>query len=77
MRCIYNYVVNRSVGNDRAMCMHSSQEPIAVPEMLAAMQKLHDLVVSNVPVDAISIQNDSVYAKYVNTNRGALMIDGS
>jgi ABC-type glycerol-3-phosphate transport system substrate-binding protein len=74
---IYNYVVNRSLGNPRALRMHSGKEPINVPEMVAAMQKLHDLVVGYIPGDAISIQNDSVYAKYVNTNRGALILDGS
>lgn len=74
---IYNYVVSRSVGNERAIRMHSGKEPINVPEMVVALQRLHDLVVGNVPGDAISIQNESVYAKYVNTNRGALIIDGS
>jgi raffinose/stachyose/melibiose transport system substrate-binding protein len=74
---IYNYVVNRSLGNERALRMHSGQEPINVPEMVAAMQNLRELVVGNIPADAISIQNDSVYAKYVNTNRGALILDGS
>jgi raffinose/stachyose/melibiose transport system substrate-binding protein len=74
---IYNYVVNRSVGNERALAMHSGREPINVPDMVAALARLRDLVVGCVPADAISIQNESVYAKYVNTNRGALIIDGS
>jgi raffinose/stachyose/melibiose transport system substrate-binding protein len=74
---IYNYVVNRSVGNERALRMHSGQEPINVPEMVVAATLLRELVVGNVPSDAISIQNDSVYAKYVNTNRGGLIMDGS
>jgi hypothetical protein len=74
---IYNYVVNRSIGNERALRMHSGQEPINVPEMVAAAALLQELVVGNTPQDAISIQNDSVYAKYVNTNRGGLIMDGS
>ncbi len=74
---IYNYVVNRMVGNPRALRMHSGQEPINVPEMVAAATMLRDLVVGFTPSDAISINNDAVYAKYVNTGRGALMIDGS
>ncbi len=74
---VYNYVVNRSVGNARALRMHSGAEPIDVPDMVAAATRLHELVVGNIPMDAISIQNDSVYAKYVNTNRGGLILDGS
>ena len=74
---IYNYVVNRMVGNPRALRMHSGQEPINVPEMVAAATMLRDLVVGHIAADAISINNDAVYAKYVNTGRGALAIDGS
>ena len=74
---IYNYVVNRSLGNERALRMHSGREPIDVPEMVQAMARLRELVVGYTPADAISITNDSVYAKYVNTNRGGLIIDGS
>ena len=74
---IYNYVVNRMVGNPRALRMHSGQEPIDVPEMVTAATMLHDLVVGHIPADAISINNDAVYAKYVNSGRGALAMDGS
>ena len=74
---IYNYVVNRMVGNPRALRMHSGQEPINVPEMVTAATMLHELVVGHIPADAISINNDAVYAKYVNSGRGALIIDGS
>lgn len=74
---IYNYVVNRLVGNARALRMHSGQEPINVPEMVTAATMLRDLVVGFTPADAISINNDGVYAKYVNSGRGALVIDGS
>lgn len=74
---IYNYMVNRMVGNPRALRMHSGQEPINVPEMVATATMLRDLVVGHIPADAISINNDAVYAKYVNSGRGALMIDGS
>jgi ABC-type glycerol-3-phosphate transport system substrate-binding protein len=74
---IYNYVVNRTVGNERALRMHAGLEPINVPEMVKAAGLLAELVVGNIPADAISIQNDSVYAKYVNTNRGGLIMDGS
>jgi raffinose/stachyose/melibiose transport system substrate-binding protein len=74
---IYNYVINRMVGNSRALRMHAGQEPINVPEMVTAATMLHDLVVGHIASDAISINNDAVYAKYVNTNRGALAIDGS
>lgn len=74
---IYNYVVNRSLGNDRALRMHSGREPIVVPEMVEAATRLRQLVVGNVPEDAITLRNDAVYAKYVNANRGALVIDGS
>lgn len=74
---IYNYVVNRSIGNDRALRMHAGLEAINVPEMVRAAELLRELVVGNVPEDAIAIKNDVVYAKYVNANRGALMIDGS
>ena len=74
---VYNYVVNRSIGNPRAMRMHAGAEPIDVPEMVQAAERLHDLVVGYAPLDAISISNDNVYAKYVNTNRGALILDGS
>src|SRR5207244_4023144 len=74
---VYNHVVNRYVGNQRAMRMHAGLEPIDVPEMVHAATLLRDLVVGHTPADAISIQNDSVYAKYVNTNRGGLILDGS
>lgn len=74
---IYNYVVNRMVGNPRALRMHAGQEPINVPEMVTAAGLLRELVVGNIPADAISINNDAVYAKYVNSGRGALVMDGS
>ncbi len=74
---IYNAVVNDMVGNDRALRMHAGREPIDVPEMVKAFALLHDLVVGNVPDDAIAISNDNVYAKYVNRNRGGLIMDGS
>jgi len=74
---IYNAVVNRMVGNPRALRMHAGTEPINVPEMVRAAELLAELVVGNVPQDAIAIGNDSVYAKYVNNNRGGLIMDGS
>lgn len=74
---IYNYVVNRIVGNERAMRMHGSLEPINVPEMIHAATLLRELVVGNAPDDAIAIKNEAVYAKYVNANRGGLILDGS
>jgi ABC-type glycerol-3-phosphate transport system substrate-binding protein len=74
---IYNVVVNRMVGNDRAMRMHAGAEPIDVPEMVHAAELIHDLVVGYTPADAIAIGNDNVYAKYVNMNRGGLIIDGA
>ncbi|MBL8703173.1 MAG: extracellular solute-binding protein [Alphaproteobacteria bacterium] len=74
---IYNYVVNRTVGNERAMRMHGGLEPINVPEMVRAMEMLRDLVVGYAPDDAIAIKNEVVYAKYVNANRGGLILDGS
>ncbi len=74
---IYNAVVNDMVGNARAMRMHAGQEPIDVPEMRQAFTLVHELVVGNVPDDAIAISNDNVYAKYVNRNRGGLIMDGS
>jgi raffinose/stachyose/melibiose transport system substrate-binding protein len=74
---IYNAVVNAMVGNDRALRMHAGKEPINVPEMAQALEYVHQLVVGNVPDDAIAITNDNVYAKYVNRNRGGLIMDGS
>ncbi len=74
---IYNYVVNRMVGNPRAMRMHAGLEPINVPEMVTAARHLRELVVGHIPADAISINNDAVYAKYVNAGRGALIMDGA
>ena len=65
------------IGNDRALRMHAGQEPINVPEMVQAAGLLRELVVGNAPPDAISINNNNVYAKYVNLNRGGLILDGS
>jgi ABC-type glycerol-3-phosphate transport system substrate-binding protein len=73
----YNYVVNRMVGNERAMRMHGALEPINVPEMVQAAEYLRALMVGYVPEDAIAIKNEVVYAKYVNANRGGLILDGS
>ena len=56
---IYNYVVNRMIGNPRALRMHSGQEPINVPEMVTAATMLHDLVVGHIAADAISINNST------------------
>jgi raffinose/stachyose/melibiose transport system substrate-binding protein len=74
---IYNAVVNDMVGNERALRMHAGKEPIDVPEMVQALEYIRELVVGNVPDDAIAITNDNVYAKYVNRNRGGLIMDGS
>ena len=74
---IYNLVVNRLIGNERALRMHSGQEPINVPEMVEAARLVAELVVGKTPADAIAIDNNAAYAKYVNDNRGAMWVDGS
>src|SRR3954470_19601762 len=50
---VYNHVVNRCAGNQRAMRMHAGLEPIDVPEMVHAATLLRDLVVGYTPADAI------------------------
>ncbi len=74
---IYNYVVNRFLGNDRALRMHSGEEPINVPEMVEAARHVAQLVVGKTAEDAIAIDNPTAYAKYVNTERAAMWIDNS
>jgi raffinose/stachyose/melibiose transport system substrate-binding protein len=74
---IFNFVVNRLVGNDRALAMFRGEEPINVPEMVEAATLVQQLVVGKTPEDAIAIDNNTAYAKYVNADRGAMWVDGS
>src|SRR5690606_4045051 len=74
---IYNFVVNRLIGNERALRIHSGQEPFNTPEMIEAAELVASLVVGKTPEDAIAIDNNTAYAKYVNDNRGAMWVDGS
>ncbi len=74
---VYNHVMSRYLGNERAVNIHGGLEPANVPEMVEAATFVQELLVGNLPEDAISTTNDQVYAKYINTQRAALMIDGS
>ena len=74
---IFNAVVNRLIGNERALRMFSGAEPINVPEMLEAATLVQQLVAGKTAEDAIAIDNNTAYAKYVNDNRGAMWVDGS
>lgn len=74
---IFNFVVNRLIGNERALRMFSGEEAINVPEMVEAATLVQQLVVGKTPDDAIAIDNNTAYAKYVNADRGAMWVDGS
>lgn len=74
---VYNHVMSRYLGNERAVNIHGGLEPANVPEMVEAAAFVQELLTGNLPEDAISTSNDQVYAKYINTQRAALMIDGS
>ncbi|MFC0470689.1 ABC transporter substrate-binding protein [Halalkalibacter kiskunsagensis] len=74
---IYNYVFNRMIGNERALNMYAGKEPINVPEVIKASELVQELIVGNAPEDALAIERDATYAKYINNGRAALMMDGS
>jgi raffinose/stachyose/melibiose transport system substrate-binding protein len=74
---VYNYVMNRQLGNERAIAIHSGAEQADNPDMLRAVTLVRDLLTGNTPSDGISMANDMPYAKYINVDRGAMFMDGS
>ncbi|WP_240419225.1 ABC transporter substrate-binding protein [Paenibacillus periandrae] len=74
---LFDLVIARTLTNERAMNMFAGKEPINVPDMVKALDNLKKLVVGNIPEDAIAIDGDPMYAKYINTEKAALIIDGS
>lgn len=74
---VYNYVMSRYLGNERAVSIHGGLEPVNVPEMVQAATLVQKLLTGNIPSDAITTSSDLVYAKYTNTQRAALVMDGS
>jgi raffinose/stachyose/melibiose transport system substrate-binding protein len=74
---VYNYVMSRYLGNEKAINIHGGLEPVNTPEMLQAATLVQKLLTGNIPADAISTSSDLVYAKYTNPQRAALLMDGS
>ncbi len=74
---IYNQVINRMVGNARALNMHAGKEPYNVPEIVNAAKLLQTLVIGKMPPDASALDQQAVIAKYINTGKAAFVIDGS
>ncbi|WP_134701011.1 ABC transporter substrate-binding protein [Ammoniphilus sp. YIM 78166] len=74
---LFDYVFSAHLTNDRALNMFAGKEPIDIPEVVAAAKDLQKLVVGNIPEDSIAIEYDALYAKYINTGKAALVIDGS
>ncbi|WP_165452387.1 ABC transporter substrate-binding protein [Paenibacillus thalictri] len=74
---LYNYVMNGMLTNERALKMHSGQESMNVPEVVKALTLLKELVVGNIPEDAVALSTDAVISKYINTEKSALFESGS
>jgi raffinose/stachyose/melibiose transport system substrate-binding protein len=74
---IYNYVMSRHLGNEKAVNIHGGAEAVNTPEMVEAATLVQKLLSGNLPADAITTSNDLAYAKYINAERAALVIDGS
>ncbi|MCU6790934.1 extracellular solute-binding protein [Paenibacillus sp. WQ 127069] len=74
---LYNYVMNGMLTNERALKMHSGQESMNVPEVVKALTLLKELVVGNIPEDAVALNTDAVISKYINTEKSALFESGS
>jgi ABC-type glycerol-3-phosphate transport system substrate-binding protein len=74
---VYNYVMSRCLGNERAVRIHGGLEPINTPDMVRASTLVQQLLTGNIPSDGITLSSDLVYAKYTNPERAAFLIDGS
>lgn len=74
---LYNYVVNRVVGNQKALAIHSGQEPYNTAEMRKAASLMKELIIGFTAPDANALDNEAVFAKYVNSGQAAFFIDGS
>ncbi|NIF79607.1 extracellular solute-binding protein [Paraburkholderia sp. Cy-641] len=74
---VYNYVMSRCLGNERAVRIHGGLEPADSPDMIRASTLVQQLLGGNIPSDGITLSSDLVYAKYTNTEKAAFLIDAS
>jgi raffinose/stachyose/melibiose transport system substrate-binding protein len=74
---VFNYVFSNMLTNDRMRDMILGKEPMNVPEMQTAAKMLHELLVGNVPEDAVAIANDVAVSKYLNSGKSAMFFDNS
>lgn len=73
----FDYVFSNYLGNDKVRDMILGKEPFNTPETLKAAQMVKELLIGNLPEDAIAIANDVAVSKYLNTGKAALFIDNS
>ncbi|TBL71593.1 ABC transporter substrate-binding protein [Paenibacillus thalictri] len=73
----FDYVFSNVLGNDRMRDIILGKEPFNNPDTQKAAQMLQDLLVGNVPEDAIAIAGDVAVSKYLNTGKAAMFIDNS
>jgi raffinose/stachyose/melibiose transport system substrate-binding protein len=73
----FDYVFSNALGNDRVRDMILGKESFNHPDTLKAAQMVKDLLIGNVPEDAIAIANDVAVSKYLNTGKAAFFIDNS
>lgn len=62
--------------NNRVLEMFAGREPFNTPEAIKGCQAFIDLVANNVAVDAVTLDDAQNCAKYFNTGRAAVYVNG-
>jgi ABC-type glycerol-3-phosphate transport system substrate-binding protein len=74
---LWHHILNREVGNERALRMYEGKEKVNVPETVRAFTYLRTLTKDAFPEDASALDGTAVYQKYLNTEKAAMQIWGS
>lgn len=73
----YDYIMSQKFSNETVLEMHAGNVPYNTPETVEAVSLIKELLATNMPEDANAIDREAVYAKYVNSERAAMMMDGT
>ncbi|TBL73307.1 ABC transporter substrate-binding protein [Paenibacillus thalictri] len=72
-----NYVLDRMLGAQRVSDLFEGLEPFNKPDVIKALDYAKELMAGYAPDDASALEDQAVFAKYVNTGKTAIIISNS
>lgn len=74
---LMDYVLDRELGNQKAMDVFSGKVSFTAPEVEKALADYLSIAVKTGPSDSSSLTNNAAIAKYINTGQAAMMLTNS